>query len=82
MVMFPDGLRVFTGRPGGQHRLTDFQSMSRAGNAVPSSIRKLASQLKPGVNVAWSADGVKASAKLEARTRDAQITRSTLQNSR
>ena len=24
MVMFPDGLRVFTGKPGGSHKLTDF----------------------------------------------------------
>jgi hypothetical protein len=74
MVMFPDGLRVFTGRPGGQHNLVDFVPLSRAGKAVPRATRKLVANLHPGENIAWSADGSRSGGKLAVNTRDVQAT--------
>ncbi len=74
MVMFPDGLRVFTGRPGEKHVLADFEPVSRAGKAVPSAIRKLATPLRPSVYDAWSVDEVKASDKVAANIKDVQTT--------
>jgi hypothetical protein len=56
IVMFPDGPRVFTGRPGTKHALTDFVSVSRAGNAVPRSTRKLLVGLYPDRNGAWNTE--------------------------
>jgi hypothetical protein len=55
MVMFPDGLRVFAGRPGSQHTLADFEPVVRARKTVPSATRKLVATYRPGVNPAWSA---------------------------
>jgi hypothetical protein len=55
IVMFPDGPRVFMGREGTKHALTDFVSVSRAGNAVPRSTRKLLAGVYPGRNGAWNA---------------------------
>jgi hypothetical protein len=56
MVMFPDGLRVFTGRPGSRHTLADFEPVARAGRTVSPAIRKLLATLPPGSNPAWSAE--------------------------
>jgi hypothetical protein len=56
IVMFPDGPRVFTGRPGTKHTLTDFVSVSRAGNAVARSTRKLLVGLYPDQNGAWNTE--------------------------
>jgi hypothetical protein len=56
VVMFPDGPRVFTGQPGTKHALTDFGSVSRAGNAVPRSTRKLLVGLYPDRSGAWSTE--------------------------
>ncbi len=64
MVMFPDGLRVFTGEPGERHTLADFKSLGRAKDVVPAATRKLAAHLLPGVNAAWSAEGLNRSGKL------------------
>jgi len=64
MVMFPDGLRVFTGRVGSQHKVSDFTPVARAGKALSRETRKLVSNLRPGENVAWSADAVRSRGKL------------------
>ena len=74
MVMFPDGLRVFTGKPGETHKLADFQPVSQAGRTVASSTRKLATSLRPGLNAAWSADGVRSGGKLAVNTKDVETT--------
>lgn len=74
MVMFPDGLRVFTGKPGTQHRLADFQPLSRAGKSLSRETRKLVAQLNPGVNAAWSTTGLQAQGKLAANTKDVATT--------
>ncbi len=64
LVMFPGGLRVFTGRKGSDHALADFEPLARSGKAVPAATRKMVAQLRPGLNSAWSADVLKASGKL------------------
>ena len=69
MVMFPDGLRVFTGKPGEKHKLSDFDPVSQAGKAVTSSSRKLVAGLRPGTNTAWSTDAVKSGGKLAINTK-------------
>ena len=74
MVMFPDGLRVFTGRPGGQHRLADFKPLSQAGKALPRGMRKLAANLRPSENPAWSTNGLGPGNRLAANTNDVETT--------
>jgi hypothetical protein len=74
MVMFPDGLRVFTGQPGGQHKLAAFEPLSRAGKAVPRATRKLVANLHPGENTAWSADGLGSGGKLAVNARNVETT--------
>jgi hypothetical protein len=64
VVMFPDGPRVFTGEPAAQHAMADFEPVSRAGTAVPSSTRKLVANLLPGRNDAWSAEKASSGGKL------------------
>ena len=64
MVMFPDGLRVFTGRPGGQHRLADFEPVSLSGKTS-----SLAATLRPGANPAWNAETVRSTDKIAANTK-------------
>ena len=58
MVMFPDGLRVFTGQPGSHHEMRDFKPVTQAGKAVSRETRKLVAQLRPGQNNAWSTAGL------------------------
>ncbi len=74
LIMFPDGLRVFTGRSGTDHALSAFEPLSRSGEAVPATTRKLVAQLRPGSNSAWSADAAKASGKLAHSTKAAETT--------
>jgi hypothetical protein len=74
MVMFPDGLRVFVGRSGGQHKLADFKPLAQAGKALPRSVRKLVADLLPSQNPAWSAEGLKSGGKLAANTKDVETT--------
>jgi len=74
LVMFPDGLRVFTGKPGGQHKLADFKPLSQAGKALPRSMRKLIAHLLPGENPAWSTAGLEAGSKLAVNTKDVAAT--------
>jgi hypothetical protein len=69
LVMFPGGLRVFTGRTGDDHALADFEPLAQSGKAVPATTRKLVAQLRPGLNSAWSADAVKAGGKLAMNTK-------------
>ena len=73
MVMFPDGLRVFTGREEAQHTLADFEPLARSGKSARLEVRKLLATFQPGSNAAWSAHGLKLSGKL-AVSRDVQRT--------
>lgn len=74
MVMFPDGLRVFAGRPGGQHKLTDFKPVAQAGMLLSRETRKLVKHLLPAENVAWSTDAVRSGDKLAVNTDDVSST--------
>jgi hypothetical protein len=74
MVMFPDGLRVFTGRPGSSHMLTDFKPLAQAGRHLSRATRKLVAHLLPAENIAWNTDAVRAGSKLAANTDDALTT--------
>lgn len=74
MVMFPDGLRVFTGRRGGPHKLSDFKPLAKAGKFLSRNTRKLVQHLLPGENVAWSTDAVRSGGKLAVNTREVEIT--------
>lgn len=74
MVMFPDGLRVFTGQPGERHKLSDFKPLAQAGNALSRETRKLVANLRPGENVAWSAESAKTRGRLAANTKDVDTT--------
>jgi hypothetical protein len=74
MVMFPDGLRVFVGRSGSQHKLADFQPLAQAGKSLPRSVRKLVADLLPSQNPAWSAEGLKSGGKLAANIKDVETT--------
>lgn len=74
MVMFPDGLRVFTGRPGGSHKLADFKPLAQAGKHLSRATRKLVAHLLPGENVAWNTDAIRSGGKLAANTKDVDET--------
>jgi hypothetical protein len=74
MVMFPDGLRVFTGKPGGPHKLADFKPLAQAGKHLSRATRKLVAHLLPAENVAWNADAVRSGGKLAANTDDISTT--------
>jgi hypothetical protein len=74
MVMFPDGLRVFTGKPGGPHKLADFKPLAQAGKHLSRATRKLVAHLLPGENVAWNADAVRSGGKLAANSDDVSTT--------
>lgn len=74
MVMFPDGLRVFTGRVGSRHKVSDFTPIARAGKALSRETRKLVSNLHPGENVAWSTDAVRSGGKLADIAEDTDTT--------
>jgi hypothetical protein len=74
VVVFPDGPRVFNGDHGARHSLADFEPVSRAASLVPASTRKLVSNLKPSVNMAWSTDKPAAQNKLAVNTRDVETT--------
>jgi hypothetical protein len=74
IVVFPDGPRVFNGDHGTRHSLADFEPVSGAGSLVPSSTRKLVSNLKPGFNTAWSTEKGAVQNKVAANTRDVDST--------
>ena len=74
LVMFPDGLRVFTGSPGSQHKLADFKPLAQAAKSLPRATRKLVAHLLPSENPAWSMDSLKAGNKLAANTKDVATT--------
>jgi hypothetical protein len=74
MVMFPDGLRVFTGKPGSSHKLSDFKPLAQAGKHLSRATRKLVQHLLPSENIAWSTDAVRAGGKLAASTDDVSTT--------
>ena len=70
MVMFPDGLRVFTGKPGSSHKLTDFKPLAQAGRHLSRATRKLVAHLLPAENIAWNTDAVRSGGKLAANADD------------
>jgi hypothetical protein len=74
MVMFPDGLRVFTGKPGGAHKLADFKPLAQAGKYLSRATRKLVAHLLPAENIAWNTDAVRSGGKLAANTDDVLAT--------
>ena len=74
IVMFPDGLRVFAGRPGGPHKLTDFKPVAQAGKLLSRETRKLVKHLLPAENIAWSTDAVRSGGKLAVNTDDVATT--------
>ena len=74
MVMFPDGLRVFTGKRGSSHKLTDFKPLAQAGKHLSRATRKLVAHLLPAENLAWNTDAVRSGGKLAANTDDVSIT--------
>jgi hypothetical protein len=74
VVMFPDGPRVFNGRAGSQHALSDFVPVSRAGNTLPPATRKLLASLRPDINDAWSPEKPNASTKVAGTPQDVETT--------
>ncbi|MGO4526004.1 hypothetical protein AB4097_14190 [Microvirga sp. 2MCAF35] len=74
MVMFPDGLRVFTGRPEGSHKLADFKPLAQAGKHLSRETRKLVAHLLPAENIAWNTDAAKSGGMLAANTNDISTT--------
>ena len=50
MVVFPDGVRVFRGKPGSRHQLPVFVKLTD----TASSDRKLVARIVIGQNPAWS----------------------------
>ena len=72
--MFPEGLRVFTGRAEGQHTMADFKPLAQAGKHLSRATRKLVAHLLPSENPAWSMDSLKAGNKLAANTKDVATT--------
>jgi len=73
MVMFPDGLRVFTGKPQSSHRLTDFKPLAQASKHLSRATRKLVAHLLPAENLAWNTDAVRSGGKL-ASNADVSVT--------
>jgi hypothetical protein len=74
MVMFPDGLRVFTGKSGASHKLADFKPLAQAAKHLSRATRKLVAHLLPAENVAWNTDAVRSGGKLAANTDDVSTT--------
>jgi hypothetical protein len=74
MVMFPDGLRVFTGKPGSAHKLADFKPLGQAGKHLSRATRKLVAHLLPAENLAWNTDAVRSGGKLAANSDDVMTT--------
>ena len=76
LVMFPDGVRVFTGRVGSQHTVADFKPLAQAGKHLSRATRKLVAHLLPSENPAWSMDSVKSGNKLADNSKDVATTAS------
>ncbi|MBB4040331.1 hypothetical protein GGR34_001984 [Microvirga flocculans] len=74
MVMFPDGLRVFTGRVGQTHKLNDFKPIAQMAKGLSRSTRKLVSGLLPGDNVTWNTSAVPKNEKVASKTTDVATT--------
>jgi hypothetical protein len=77
IVIFPDGPRVFKGRPGDKHKVEDFALITKAN--VASGARKLLAAMKIGPNSAWS-DDIAPQSKMAAR--DVEATASVKKRSR
>ena len=74
MVMFPEGLHVFTGKTDGPHKLADFKPLAQAGKHLSRATRKLVAHLLPAENIAWNTDAVRSGGKLAANTEDVSST--------
>lgn len=73
MVMFPDGPRVFRGRPGTRHAATDFVQPSRAKD-MAASTRKTLAALPVGENSAWSSTATAAKGQIAQGGADVETT--------
>ena len=80
MVVFPDGVRVFRGKPGSRHQLGDFVKPTET-KRLAASDRKLLARIVVGQNSAWSFDAVQPS-KLADKRRDIHETGSTRRGGR
>jgi hypothetical protein len=71
IVVFPNGPRVFQGRPGNSHAMADFVPFSKA-TGLSNADRRYLTALRTGVNDAW----VEASeaTKVAQKTRDVDTT--------
>jgi hypothetical protein len=74
LAMFPTDLRVFTGRPGTRHVLSDFAPLPRAGKTLAPVTQRLAAGLRPGWNAAWDAGAARPVGKLAAAFKEAEAT--------
>jgi len=74
MVMFPDGIRIFTGRPASQHAMADFSPIGRSLDGVHPSTRKLVANIRPGWIGAWSAEKKAPNGTLAAKSLDVDAT--------
>ncbi len=73
IVVFPDGPRVFKGRPGTQHAVLDFAKLSTSKD-VPRSARKLLASLPVGENDAWSSNPAARGGQLARNAVDIETT--------
>jgi hypothetical protein len=80
MVVFPDGVRVFRGKPGSRHQLGDFVKPTET-KRLAASDRKLLARIVVGQNSAWSFDAVQPS-KVADKRRDIDETGSTRRGGR
>jgi hypothetical protein len=76
IVVFPDGPRLFKGRPGGRHALSDFVKIASA-KGLPQPARKIVSAMLVGRNDAWSMEELRPDRRLAGRARDIEATGST-----
>ncbi len=74
LAMFPTDLRVFTGRPGTRHALSDFAPLPRAGKTLAPATQRLAAGLRPGWNAAWDAGAARPVGRLAAAFKDVETT--------
>jgi hypothetical protein len=73
IVVFPEGPRVFVGRPGTQHAMTDFVAVSRDKDMAKSTRNALAA-LPIGENNAWSSTAAVARGQLAQGAPDVETT--------
>jgi hypothetical protein len=80
LVVFPDGVRVFRGKPGSRHQLADFVKPNET-KRMAASDRKLLARIAVGQNPAWSFDTGQPS-RVAGKTREIGETGSTRRSGR